>query len=127
MPTPAPITIAPILGSFSFFGFFAWLALISFAHSLSGMGDGVSGSSRNDGIFEWAGGLYLFLVFVSCLPFMRGKLLTTTGGLAHGILMVFALAAFSEGGFNGFIILIPFFLFAAGWYALYKSRSGHSA
>jgi hypothetical protein len=114
--------IAPVLGTLSFIAAFAWMGLMLLAQSLAGMGDGATEPSPAGAAFGYSGSVYLFLVFISCLPFMRGKLLLTTGIIAHLILSVFALSLILEGGVKGVVLLLPFAGFAAGWFSLFKSR-----
>jgi len=118
--------LAPVLGVLSFIGAFAWAVLYTITRGLSGMGDGAASVkvlSVWDHIFAYSGSFYLFLVFLSCFRFVRGKLLRLVGIVAHGSLAVFALYLFRDSGIAAFVLLIPFAGFAAGWFWLFAAKS----
>jgi hypothetical protein len=115
-----------LLGIFSLLGAVTWTAVVHFASGLSGMGDGAAdivpvGEFRK----LYSGSLYLLLLSVSCLPFIRGALLAAIGAFGHLVLVFFATHLILGNGAGAIVLLIPFAGFAAGWRAVWRMRSAY--
>ena len=113
------VVFAGRLGIISIIGAFGWACFIHFAVSIGG-GDG-SGSiiPRTSYVAAYSGSLYLALIFLSCLPCIRGVTFTVIGIFAHTVLAYFAISLIAIGGI---LFIIPFLLVAFGWMVLFKAK-----
>ncbi len=115
--------IAGILGAVSFIGGLIWSIFVHFASMVGGQGDGSSSvMSRGWYEFGYSGSVYLGLVFLSCLPFVRGETFTIVGVIAHLVFLCLAIYLISQRG--GIVLLLPFLAVAGGWIMLFKSKQG---
>ena|ERR1700720_794268 len=114
------ISIAVALGLISLIGALAWTGFILLATAIAGPGDGTADVAEPYFFLVYAGSLYLVLVFVSCLPCVRGAVFARVGIIAHIALLCFAVYFVSQRG--GIFPLLPFFGVAAGWMMLFKAK-----
>lgn len=94
------------------------------------LGDGATGFGPWDAIALGLPSIYLLLIAFSCLPLVRGWLLTVTGAIAHALLLSgFWLTFHHEriGPSASLLLGIPFVLVAAGWIALWHSKARTSS
>ena len=111
------------LGILSFIGAIGWAKWNLVVSSLSGMGDGSASIIPKSAFdFLYSGSIYLLLVSLSCLPFVRGWPLIIIGFIAHVILAFFALFLVKTSGIIGIIPLFFFGIIAVSWFALCKSK-----
>ena len=111
-------SIAVLLGFFSLVGALAWTGLILLTTAIAGPGDGIAEISGS--FYLLAGSLYLVLIFVSCLPRVRGTVFTRVGVIAHIALLCFAINFIRQQG--GILPLLPFMGIAVGWLMLFKAK-----
>ena len=120
------LSFSRVLGVLSIAGILVWTALITLVMVIAPMGGGPTGAKaiRHYGL-GYSGSIYLLLVFLSCLPFVRGVLLVIVGIVAHLILAVFAVYLLADSGPLGLILLAPFLAFAVGWFVLASRKLGN--
>lgn len=113
--------IAGMLAMVSLIGAFIWFGFIHFAMALGSQGDGsASIEPRLYYTFGYAGSLYLGLVFVTCLPFIRGLAFIVLGVVSYIVLLFFAVYLIRQRG--GILLLIPFLGVGVGWVKLFKAK-----
>jgi hypothetical protein len=105
-------------------GAFAWAGFIAIVTPLALMGGDGSASvpSKSHFALAYLGSLYLFLISLSCLGFVRGKLLTAMGVMIYLTFGVFASTVLRDGGVRGLILLSPFAGVGGAWVLLYRSK-----
>lgn len=102
-----------------------WTGLAALFLYLMSFGDGSSGPGPEDARALGLPSVYLLLIALSCLPFMRGKLLVGIGAVAHALLAWgFWLLFHNERMTATFVALltIPFCVIAVGWLWLCYAR-----
>ena len=114
--------LAAWLGILSFIGMLIWTAVNTAMLLLPNMmmGDGSdSGVPKSAFYRNYSGSIYLLMICLMCLPFMRGGLFITTSIVAHIIFAIFAYNLVMSGGVVFLILFVPFIV---GWFALCYAR-----
>lgn len=102
-----------------------WTALAYLFLMAMTFGDGVTGFGPEDVKAVSLPSIYLLLIAISCLPFVRGWPLTIFGAIAHALLAWgFWLLFHNERMSASFVLLLalPFVVIAVGWLALCRER-----
>jgi hypothetical protein len=99
----------------------AYLLLLSLS-----LGDGSSSSGPEDVKAVGLPSIYLLLIAFSSLPFVRGWMLVTIGGIAHALLVWgFWLLFHNERMSAPFVLIlaVPFAVITAGWLTMWRARN----
>lgn len=103
-----------------------WTALAYLFLLAMTLGDGATGFGPEDVKAAGLPSIYLLLIAFSCLPFVRGWLLTIIGAIAHALLAWGFWLLFHNERMSAMFVLIlavPFVAIAAGWLALWRTRN----
>ena len=119
--------IVQTLAVFSFLGMIAWPVMIVIGSSLAGMGDGAPrGAMTTEVTTAFIAGvpaLYLFLAFLSCLPWMQGTWLRNTGIAANVMLGAFILPEIIRAKSGALVGVLVFAGLIGVWCLLYWCKT----
>lgn len=120
------VALAVSVGVSSLVFWIVWTGLAYLFLLALSFGDGSSSAGPEDVKAVGLPSLYLLLIAFSCLPFVRGWPLTVIGATAHGLLAWGFWLLFRNERMSALFVLIlvvPFFVVAAGWLAMWRARN----